>query len=112
MLKVIDNLKQAFPRTGILLIGVQDKSVKKGTKFETDPKVLKLLEAQKNIAKSANIAFWSLFDAMGGENSMPQWVDANPPLAFKDYVHFNGQGAAKVADMLSEALITAYKKLR
>lgn len=112
MLKVIDNLKSAFPRTAILLIGVQDKSVKKGTRFETDPKVVKLLDAQKNIAKSANIAFWNLFEAMGGENSMPQWVDANPPLAFKDYVHFNGQGASKVADMLSDALITAYKKLK
>ncbi len=112
MLKVIDNLKQAFPRTGILLIGVQDKSAKKGNGFETDPKVLKLLDAQKNIAKSANIAFWNLFEAMGGQNSMSQWVEANPPLAFKDYVHFNGQGANKVADMLSEAIITAYKKLK
>lgn len=112
MLKVIDNLKTAFPRTSFLLIGVQDKSVKRGNKFETDPKVKMLLDAQKNIAKKANIAFWNLFDAMGGENSMPEWVEANPPMAFKDYVHFNGQGASKVADMLSDALITAYKKLR
>lgn len=109
MVKVINNLKSAFPKTSFLMISVHDKSMKKGSSFVTDPTILRLLETQKNIAKLADVAIWSLFDAMGGENSMPTWVNANPPLAFKDFIHFNDQGAKKVADLLSEALLEQYK---
>lgn len=108
MVKVINNLKAAFPNASFLMISVPDKAMKRGSGFETDPTILTLLKTQKNIAQQANVAIWSLFDAMGGENSMPQWVDANPPLAFKDYIHFNDQGAKKVADMLTEALMSLY----
>jgi lysophospholipase L1-like esterase len=109
MVKVINHLKTAFPKTSILMISVHDKATKKGTVMVTDPAITKLLEAQKNIAKQSGVALWSLFDAMGGENSMPKWVDANPPLAFKDYIHFNDQGAKKVADLLTTALLSLYK---
>jgi lysophospholipase L1-like esterase len=109
MVKVINNLKTAFPKTSILMISVHDKSMKKGSNFVTDPTILRLLATQKEITKQADVALWSLFDAMGGENSMPKWVDSNPPLAFKDYIHFNDQGAKKVADLLVEALTSLYK---
>ncbi|MCL6097875.1 MAG: hypothetical protein M1391_04805, partial [Bacteroidetes bacterium] len=109
MVKVINNLKSAFPNTSFLMISVHDKAMKKGSSFVTDPTILTLLKAQKNIAQQANVAIWSLFDAMGGENSMPQWVNANPPLAFRDYIHFNDQGAKKVADLLTDALLSIYR---
>lgn len=109
MVKMINNLKSAFPKTSFLMISVHDKSMKKGSSFVTDPTILRLLETQKNIAKRADVAIWSLFDAMGGENSMSNWVNANPPLAFKDYIHFNDQGAKKVAELLTDALLEQYK---
>ena len=109
MVKVINNLKAAFPRTSFLMISVHDKSIKKGSNFVTDPTILRLLETQKNIARQADIAIWSLFDAMGGENSMPNWVNANPPMAFKDFIHFNDVGAAKVASLLTEAILEQNK---
>lgn len=109
MATVISHLKAAFPNTSILLVGVSDKSVKKGGKFVTDPGVISLLKAQENIAKNNGIAFWNLFEAMGGPNSMPQWVESNPPKAFKDYTHFNVDGAAEIAELLSNALLDAYK---
>ncbi|MBA4406049.1 hypothetical protein C0389_02125 [bacterium] len=109
MVKMINNLKSVFPRASFLMISVHDKSMKKGSSFVTDPAILKLLETQKNIAKLTDVAFWSLFDAMGGENSMPNWVNANPPLAFKDFIHFNDQGAKKVAELLNAALMEQYK---
>ena len=57
--------------------------------------IVRLLETQKDIAKQKGVAIWSLFDAMGGENSMPKWVNANPPLAFKDYVHLTTRAQKK-----------------
>jgi hypothetical protein len=46
MIKVINDLKSTFPQTSILLIGVGDKSIKKGTKFVTDPRVSELNKLQ------------------------------------------------------------------
>ena len=110
MVSVVKHLQKAFPNTGILLVGVNDKGFKKGQKITTDPSVKKLLAVQMGVVKKTNIAFWNLFEAMGGENSMQHWVKANPPLAWGDYTHFNNQGAKKVAKLLSEALIEASKK--
>ncbi len=109
MVKVINHLKSVFPKTSIVMISVHDKAMKKGSSFVTDPTILKLLESQKNIAKQADVAIWSMFDAMGGENSMPKWVNANPPMAFKDYIHFNDQGAARIAELFTEALLENYR---
>ena len=108
MIKVIEELKEAMPNASFLLVGVHDKCVKRGSKFITDPAVPKLVEAQKNIAEKSDIAFWNLFEAMGGENSMPDWVDSNPPRAFKDYTHFNDVGAKEEAKMIFEELIKKY----
>ncbi len=105
MIKVIENLKRAFPNAGIILISVHDKSKKEGSKFVSEPGLNKLLKAQMSIAKTSNIAFWNLNKAMGGENSMPKWVSSNPPLAFMDYTHFNDLGAKRVAELFVEALL-------
>jgi lysophospholipase L1-like esterase len=112
MVKVVNHLKQAFPKTSIIMISVHDKAMKKGSGFVTDPTILRLLETQKNIAKQADVALWSMFDAMGGENSMPKWVNANPPLAFKDYIHFNDQGAAKIAQLFLDSLMDQFNKYK
>jgi lysophospholipase L1-like esterase len=112
MIDVVNHLKTAFPDAGILIVGVGDKSVKRGSKFVTDPGVTKLVSAQKDIAEKTGVAFWNLFEAMGGLHSMNEWVKANPPLAFKDYTHFNLQGAEKVAELLNKALMDSYNKYK
>ncbi len=112
MTKVINNFKTAFPKASIVMVSVHDRSSKKGTEFVTDPSILSLIETQRAIAKQNDIAIWSLFDAMGGANSMNNWVNANPPLAYKDYIHFNDQGARKVAQLFSDALIKEMNKPR
>jgi lysophospholipase L1-like esterase len=109
MVKIIKRMKTAMPNASFLLVGVHDKCVKKGSKFVTDPAVLKLVEAQKSIAHKADIAFWNLFEAMGGKNSMIKWVSANPPRAFKDYTHFNDVGSKKEAKMLFDELMKKNK---
>ncbi|MCF8306201.1 MAG: hypothetical protein K9I71_07345 [Ignavibacteriales bacterium] len=112
MVEVVKYLKQAFPKASFVMMGVNDKGFKKGANIVSDPSVLKLLAVQQSIAKNADIAFWNLFEAMGGMNSMESWVKANPPLASSDYTHFNDQGARKVADLFSAALIDGYKEAK
>ena len=81
-----------MPDASFLIIGLSDMSKKNGNHYITHPNVEKVHDAQKNAAKNTGCAFWSMYEAMGGHNSMPSWVFANPPLAQKDFIHFNRKG--------------------
>jgi hypothetical protein len=107
MAGIISKYKEAFPEASILIMSVQDKSKKNGSRFITDPSVTKLVETQRKIAQKNGVAFWNLFQAMGGNDSMNDWVEKG--LAEKDYSHMKLTGAKKVADLLTEALLEAAK---
>jgi len=102
--KVIEKLKKYFPTTSILIVSAADRAIKKGSGFETDAKIIELIEVQKKIAINNKVAFWNMFEAMGGKNSMVKWVDNNPSLAVKDYVHFTSIGGKRIADLLMSSL--------
>ncbi|HEX2867854.1 MAG TPA: hypothetical protein VHO03_12470 [Ignavibacteriales bacterium] len=106
MINVINELKSSFPQASILLVGVGDRAIKRGTRFATDPNILKMVESQKKIAQSTGVTFWNMFEAMGGENSMVAWAGSG--LAFKDYEHISLDGSKKVAQMLSKAILNGY----
>jgi lysophospholipase L1-like esterase len=106
----IEALKRAKPDAAILVIGVSDASKKEGSNFMSYPNIEKIRNAQRNAAKRAGAAFWDCYEAMGGQNSMPAWVKANPPLASKDYVHFSPRGANLIAEMFYSALFGEYEK--
>ncbi|NVN94401.1 MAG: hypothetical protein HXX18_03850 [Bacteroidetes bacterium] len=104
-LKVIKSINKDIC---VIVIGVSDRSRKNGDNYETNPNIEKIRKAQKNAAFKAGCAYWDLFEAMGGENSMPSWVFATPALANKDFTHFNEKGARMVAEMFYNALIYDY----
>ncbi|MEI6694775.1 MAG: hypothetical protein WCO13_01800 [Bacteroidota bacterium] len=104
-LKTIKSIKKDIC---VIVIGISDRSRKAGDAYETNPNIEKIRKAQKNAAFKAGCAYWDLFEAMGGENSMPSWVFASPALANKDFTHFNEKGARVVAEMFYNALIYDY----
>jgi hypothetical protein len=105
---VIKHIQASFPNASILLISVGDKSYRKEGVYQTDPSVPLLVEAQKRMAKDNKLAFWSLYDAMGGNGSMVQWVEGDTALANKDYTHFNFKGAHKVGKLLFAKMMSEY----
>ena len=109
MIKVINRLKRNFPQADILLISVGDKSCKTDMQFVTQPNVPMLVERQRRIARHTGIAFWNLYQAMGGANSMVKWVESAKPMANKDYTHLNARGAAKIGKIISNNLLNEYK---
>ena len=74
------------------------------------PEVPSLLETQREIASENKLAFWNLYDAMGGENSMVKFVDEQPPLANRDYTHLNFRGARKIAHIFAQTIF--YEKFK
>ena len=79
-------MRVCFPDADILMLGVSDRSRQVDGTFETMPAVLALLHAQRQAARRSGVAFWNVFGAMGGENSMVRFVENN--WASKDYNAF------------------------
>jgi lysophospholipase L1-like esterase len=62
-------------------------------------------ERQKAVARDLGLAFWDWAAAMGGRCASSTWVRNG--LMRADHVHFTQSGAARIAQMLDDALVTA-----
>jgi len=107
MLKFI---KTCYPNTDILIVGLGDKALRVKGVYVEDPAVKQILALEQNVAFEERCAFWSLYDAMGGEGSMIAWADSIPALANKDYTHLNFRGARQVGTLFYEKLMKKYNE--
>lgn len=103
-------LKNKMPGSTIIVIGPADMSFKKDGNYISYPSLKYIRIAMKNATSNANCIYWDMFEAMGGENSMPEWVNAKPKLASSDYTHFTSRGAKIIANMFYNALIFEYNE--
>ena len=106
----LNMLRELAPDVSILVVGVSDMSRKEGEVYVSYPNIEKIRDAQRRAAFRAGCAFWDLYEAMGGKNSMPSWVFATPALANKDFTHFTPKGAQLVSEMLYKAIVSEYEK--
>jgi lysophospholipase L1-like esterase len=107
--KQLKIFKKILPNVPVVVIGVGDVATKMQGKAESYKHVYKIKEAQKKAAFRAGFAFFDLYEAMGGEGSMINWVNEEPALAMSDYTHFNKRGGEKVADWIYNAIMKEYK---
>ena len=98
--------RRLLPGVPVIFIGPSDMSVKEGTSWVTRPFVEEVNAALKKYALANGAAYFDLFAAMGGRNSMVAWVEADPPLAATDYTHFSPQGASRMAELFCTALFS------
>lgn len=103
-------LKRVCPGAAILVIGPSDMSTKVKDRYETYEHLPYLINVLKKTTLAEGCGYWDMFEAMGGINSMPAWVNTNPELAQPDYVHFSLRGARLIANMFYNALIFEYTK--
>lgn len=106
----IQHLKQYLRNVPVLVVGNADKASRLEGVLQTDPAVHGLIRAQRHAAIVTNSAFFDLFRAMGGNGSMVEWVNKQPPLASKDYVHFNPAGGKVVAKLLWKYFDTGWQQ--
>jgi lysophospholipase L1-like esterase len=108
----IKRIKQSCPDAAVIVIGPSDMSTKVKDKYETYEYLPAVIEALKKAASSTGSAYWDMYAAMGGRNSMPSWVNANPQLAGPDYVHFTPKGSSLISNMFYNALILEYNNFQ
>jgi lysophospholipase L1-like esterase len=97
MRRIIEQHRQALPDIPILILSPSDRG-----RSRTFPLTLRVVEQRRQIAVDNGTAFWSVFEAMGGRNSMRAFKRRG--LAEYDYVHFTKEGGAYLGDRLVYAL--------
>ena len=102
MVKTIQYMQKCFPNASILLLSVSDRSMKKDGEYVSMPAVIPFVNSQRRASSDAGIVFWNLFRAMGGEGSMVDWANSEPPKANKDYTHLTFTGGRWLAKKLFE----------
>lgn len=108
--KQLRYLQRLMPEAVLLVLGTSDMAEKVGTHFRSYPNMEMVSQAERQAAQAASAIFWDSRQAMGGQNSIVAWVQANPPLATPDYVHFTPRGARYMAEMFYAALMQAYRQ--
>ena len=112
MSEQIAYLRKIRPEAKILLIGPSDMSTKVTGRLKTYPHLEPLVEGLKKAALQNGAAFWNMYEVMGGQNSMIEWVKHTPALAAPDHIHFTTKGTDRIAALFCETLMIYYDYYR
>ena len=103
-IRQIKLFQELLPTADILVIGPSDMAVKDGLNWVSYPFVSEVRDVMRQAAFSENVGFFDLFDLMGSEGSMVDWVNQSPPLAGPDHIHFTPRGSKKVGKAIVASL--------
>lgn len=108
----IDRVHSCCPQAKILFIGPSDMSTNINGELTSYPALSKLVQKLQATANAHGAAYWSIYHAMGGHQSMVAWV--NQGLSGPDYIHFTTKGVDIMGDRLAKAFDNMYNvyKLR
>jgi hypothetical protein len=104
----INTVKRSSPNAAIVVIGPSDMSKLDEGIYDTYEYLPYCVAEMKRVTLEAGGGFWNLYAGMGGNNSMPSWVEKG--LAGKDHIHFSNQGAKFASELFYEAFIAEYAK--
>ncbi|MBQ0015824.1 MAG: hypothetical protein KBT04_02430 [Bacteroidales bacterium] len=108
--KQIDLLHQCCPNAQILFVGPSDMSTTENGQYITYPFLPNIIQTLADTATAHGAAYWSIYHAMGGLNSMKAWCNQN--LGTADHIHFTQKGADLMGDRMAQALMNAYHYYR
>ena len=104
MKQCIEYLKTAFPHTSILVVSVGDRDERGADgQFHTMRGIHELVQFQRKMAADTHVAFWNLYEAMGGDGSLAAMVEKHQ--ANLDYTHINFAGGRHLATLLYDVLM-------
>lgn len=98
----INWVRRFMPDASIIFIGPTDMSTMENGEMVTYQLLPYLNDKLRSTCLKNGIAYWSMYEAMGGKNSMPFWVEQK--LAANDYTHFSPQGTKIISELFFTAL--------
>ncbi len=94
----IRHIKACAPEAAVLFIGPSDMQTSLDGHKTTYPIIPVMDKVLRRTAAEEQIAYWSLYEAMGGRNSMSSWQQRG--WAGSDGVHFTRKGAEQTGEKL------------
>lgn len=106
---VVAHVRAAAPQgTPCLLMAPLDQGEKdQRGRMRTKPVVLRIVDAQIQVAEEQGCAYWNTFEAMGGKGSMAKWYRSKPRLASSDLAHATPKGYEVLGTMFYRAMMAA-----
>ncbi len=104
----INWIRRRTEDVNFIFIGPTDMCLPVNGKMETYPLLPYLNEKLKESCLLNNVAYWSMYEAMGGKGSMPFWVEEK--LAGTDYMHFTPKGTKIISELFFTALYLDLKE--
>lgn len=102
--QVIDHMKAAYPGASILIVSMGDRDQRGSDgKMHTMGGVKELVSYERKMASDHKVAFWNLYEAMGGDGSIAQMKERKQ--ANLDYTHINFAGGKYLAGLLYDVLM-------
>jgi hypothetical protein len=106
---VITRMQRVLPEVDVLLLGPVDFPLRdEEGLLQERAQLTEIVAIQRELAPQLGCGFWDGIAFMGGVGSMQAWVECEPPLARRDYLHFTGRGAARKGQALCDALMLGY----
>lgn len=103
----IHKIRRACPNATLLFIGPSDMSTTYQGARQTYKMLPQMIDSLRNMCMRNNVAYWDLYEMMGGKNSMVAWVRKG--WAGPDYVHFTPAGAQYAGKQLADNFAELYK---
>ena len=110
MKKSVEQIKNCFLGADILMVSSADKAFRYQGEYSTARGMFGLISMQQKIAYESGVAFYNLYESMGGDGSIVRWVQSTPPMAYKDYTHPTSFGDEIIAQSLFEAFMFEFQK--
>lgn len=104
----LQTIRRLRPSAAIIVIGPSDMSTMDGGVYVTYPYLATCVREMKKVALEVGAGYYDLYNAMGGKNSMPSWVEKG--LAGDDYIHFSNRGASIASQLFYDAFSAEYAK--
>lgn len=108
MVNQIKWLRRRTKNVSFIFIGPTDMCLPVNGKMETYPLLPYLNAKLIETCSENNVAYWSMYDAMGGKGSMPFWVEEK--LTANDYMHFTWKGTKIISELFFTALYLDLKE--
>ena len=107
---LVTSVKSSNPNALILITTPPDSYRKTRNGRVKNPDMKMARETVVDYCLKHNVAYWDLYEVMGGFGSMGKWYAMK--LTAKDRVHFTGKGYQIQGDLFYTALMSGYEKYK
>lgn len=109
MQPVLEKFKNNLPNTEFLIISCADRAFRYNNEWKSAIGVDSLVKLQAQLAFKNQMAFYNLYQSIGGNGTIVKWANSTSKWANKDYIHPNHLGAEAIGKWIAEAFLKDYK---